>query len=892
MSQMNLARRSCTRLRGRLSVLAAAACLLTAGGAIADVPPGFQDTEIASGLAEPAALGFAPDGRLFFTEKATGRVRVIKDGGLLEAPFFDANDVIQPPAYFDSFLERGMLGIAFDPDFAATQWVYLYYSICKVPGSGMCQTAKNRVVRVTAGYQGSADRADPASQVILLDDIDNDAGSHNAGWLGFGPIDGKLYVSVGDGGLVHTKAQDPGSLDGKILRIDADGTVPLDNPFVGLFGARPEVWALGFRNPWRCRFDPDGRLFCGDVGEQTSEEIDVVVKGGNYGWPVTEGKFDSASMPQFEQPLYVYVHDLNDPDSVSTSRSITAGDFGSQTSFPEGYRQTFFFADYAQGWMRYIELAANGVSLASDTAGEFGTNLGGVTDLVASPDGALYYVDITHGTIHRISSTGSNHPPVAHATATPSQGDAPLTVQFSSAGTIDADGDPLTLSWDFGDGASSTDPAPSHSYTSLGAYTAVLTVSDGRVPTPGIATVSLPIIVGVPPVVTISTPQAGTLFVGGQTIDIAGNAADAQDGPLPSSALHWEIRFQHDTHYHPYVNDLVGSPQQFTTQTEGETSANVWYRVFLRATDSVGLTGETFVDVHPETAVMHFDTSPPGLGLTLDGQPIATPADVTGVVGVIRTIGAPSPQGANSFDSWSDGGVQIHTITTPSSDTTYTATYEGPTPTTTTSTSSTMAPPSTTTSTTGAPGTTSTTSNTVPEDTTTTSTTSTTGATTSTTAPGTTTSTTATSTTSSTDEGWSTTTTTSSSAEPTTTSTTPPGCSPAFTPEAVGCRIDQLASRVADVSAALGRSGPGLVRRVRRSSDRVARAAALCTSHRRSRARAALRSALRQLNTTATKLGSRSPRRIIPSGVAAQLQPLVAAAAADVKILRDGLSCP
>ena len=684
MPHMHIARRSSPLSAIRLAILAALACLLPAARVLADVVAGFQDLEVVSGLSQPAALGFAPDGRLFFTEKASGRVRVIKNGALLDAPFFDANDVIQPPAYFDSFLERGMLGIAFDPDFATTQYVYLYYSICKVPGSGMCQTAKNRVVRVTAGYQGSPDQADPASQVILLDDIDNDAGSHNAGWLGFGPLDGKLYVSVGDGGLIHTKAQDLGSLDGKILRLNADGTVPLDNPFVGQFGARPEVWALGFRNPWRCRFHPDGRLFCGDVGEQTSEEIDVVVKGGNYGWPVTEGKFDSATMPQFEQPLFVYIHDLLN-GATSTSRAITVGDFGSETSFPAAYRQAFFFADYAQGWIHYVQLAANGVSLASNNAYELATNLGGVTDLLAGPDGALYYVDLVHGTIHRITSIGSNHPPVAHATATPSQGAAPLTVQFSSAGTIDADGDPLTLSWDFGDGSAiSTDPAPTHQYGALGAYTAVLTVSDGRAPTPGIDTVSLPITVGTPPVVTISAPQAGTFFVGGQTIAIAGSALDAQDGPLPSSALHWEIRFQHDTHYHPYVNDLVGSPQEFTTQTEGETSANVWYRVFLRATDSFGLTGETFVDVHPVTSVMHFETSPPGLGLTLDGQPLATPADVTGVVGVIRTLGAPSPQGASTFDSWSDGGVQVHTISTPATDTTYTAIYDGPNPTTTT----------------------------------------------------------------------------------------------------------------------------------------------------------------------------------------------------------------
>jgi glucose/arabinose dehydrogenase len=824
MLQMNIARRNFTHLRSRLSVLAAIACLLVAAGALADVPPGFQDTEVAWGLPEPAALGFAPDGRLFFTEKATGRVRVIKDGALLDAPFFDANDVIQQPAYFDSFLERGMLGIAFDPDFASTQYVYLYYSICKVPGSGMCQTAKNRVVRVTAGYQGSADQADPASQVILLDDIDSDAGSHNAGWLGFGPLDGKLYVSVGDGGLIHTKSQDLGSLNGKILRLNADGTVPLDNPFTGLVGDRPEIWALGFRNPWRCRFHPDGRLFCGDVGEQTSEELDVVVKGGNYGWPVTEGKFDSATMPQFKEPLFVYTHDLLN-GATSTSRSITVGDFGSETSFPTDYRQAFFFADYAQGWIHYVQLAANGVSLASNNAYELATNLGGVTDLLAGPDGSLYYVDLNHGTIHRVTSIGSNHPPIAQAAATPSQGDAPLTVQFSTAGTVDADGDPLTLSWNFGDGATSTDPAPVHTYASVGAYTAVLTVSDGRVPTPGIDTVSLPIMVGVAPVVTISAPQIGDLFHGGQVIDIAGSATDAQDGQLPDSALHWEIRFQHDTHYHPYVNDLVGSPQQFTAASEGETSANVWYRVFLRATDSVGLTGEAFVDVHPETATMHFDTSPPGLGLTLDGQPITTPADVTGVVGVIRTLGAPSPQGANTFDAWSDGGVQIHTISTPSSDTTFTAIFDGPGATTTTTVSTTTVESA------------------------------------------------------------------STSSSTTTTTTTVPGCSPAFTAEAVRCRIDDLADRVSAVSGSLGRGGRGLERRIRRASERVQRAGEQCVGGRESRARASLRNALRQLNTTANRIRSRSARQSIRQDLATQLEQMVRSSAGDVKVLRDGLVC-
>ncbi len=609
---------------------------------------------------------------------------MVKNGVLLATPFLDITQVLQPPFAFDDFSERGLLGVTFDPGFPANPYVYVYYTVCKVPGSGSCQTAKNRVARFTVGYQGNPDRADPTSQVVLLDDIDSDAGNHNGGWIDFGPLDGKLYVSVGDGGAVHTKSQDLGSLNGKILRLNPDGSAPFDNPFVGLFGARPEVFALGFRNPWRCRFHPDGRFFCGDVGENSWEEIDWVVSGGNYGWPTTEGTFDPAQYPQFVEPILTYSH-----VSVGGGASITGGDFGSETSFPGDYQQSYFFGDYVVGFIRRVVLAPDGVSTAGPATG-FAT-VPGVTDLLAGPDGALYYTDIIDGELHRIATTGSNTPPVARATATPSQGPPPLTVQFSSAGSVDADGDPISVLWNFGDGSpASTAVAPTHTYTALGAYTATLTVSDGRAPNPGTDTVTLPITVGSPPVVTITQPVASSTFQGGQTIAIAGNAIDAEDGTLPPSALVWEIRFQHDTHWHPYLNDVVGSPQSFVTATTGETSANVWYRIFLRATDSAGLTGEASVDILPRTATVRLDTSPSGLQLTLDGQPVTAPAQFTGVVGVVRTIGASSPQGQYTFNRWSDGGVQIHTIATPAANTTYTAFFNGPTTTTT-------SPPTTTT---------------------------------------------------------------------------------------------------------------------------------------------------------------------------------------------------
>jgi glucose/arabinose dehydrogenase len=1045
-----MAPRKFPRLGIGVPVLVAVVCLVLACPVRADVPAGFQDTTIATGLSQPAGLGLAPDGRLFVVEK-TGQLRIVKDGALLDTPFLDVAQLVEPSVTFDDFFERGLLGIAFDPDFAQNSFVYIYYTVCKVPGVTSCQIAKNRVARVTAGYQGNPDVVDPTSHMVLLDDIDSDAGNHNGGWIGFGPVDGKLYIAIGDGGADHTKSQDLESLNGKILRLNPDGTVPLDNPFLGVPLARPEVYALGLRNPWRCRFHSDGRFFCGDVGESTWEEIDAIVGGGNYGWPVTEGDFDPAAYPQFVRPMYTYSH-----ASVGGSAAITGGEFGSATNFPGDYQQSYFFGDYVVGFIRRIVLAADGVTVTQTS--DFATNLHGNTDLLAGSDGALYYPDITGGEVHRIAATGSAAP-VARATATPSQGDAPLTVQFSSAGSsaaptitgtqtiwpdttvpdivdggdpdsvelgvkfrsdvagfvtsirfyktdantgphigslwsstgtrlatgtftgesasgwqqldfappvaiqagtvyvasyfapnghysasldyfatqgldspplhalVDGDAggngvyaygatstfpsntyraqsyfvdvvfgtaadDPLSLLWDFGDGSpTSTDPAPSHSYTARGPYTATLTVTDGRTP-PGTATATVPITVGTPPAVTITQPVDNSLFHGGQTIPLVGSATDVEDGVLPPSALQWEIRFHHDTHYHPYLSGLTGSPLEdaFVTNTSGETSPNVSYEIILRATDSFGLTGVASVFILPETTTIQLDTSPSGLQLTLDGQPVTAPVQFKGVVGIERTIEAVSPQGSFTFGAWSDGGAQVHTISTPASDTTYTALFDG-VPTTTSTTTSTTNASTTTTSTTSS-STTEPSTSTIESSTTTTSTepspTSTSTSSTTTARASTTTSTAAATTTTSSTTTSSTTVSTSS----TTTTTLRPGCDPAVTTDAVLCRLDALSGRVAGAASELGSLAGGIGKRTARAQDDVRRAATLCEAGRLPRAWAALRSAQHQLVTALAKLRSRNGRKQLSPQIAAELTRLLQARAADLKALRGGLTCP
>ncbi|MDP8929410.1 MAG: PQQ-dependent sugar dehydrogenase, partial [Actinomycetota bacterium] len=290
--------------------------------------------EVAGGLTMPVVFAVAPDGtgRQFVAEQI-GRVRIVgPDGQPLRPDFLDLRpEMIELHEAFD---ERGLLGFEFHPEFADNGLFYVSYS-GPPPGSSpgqdglalwerMIVRAKQMLGREAAGleyWSGSVhvverrvssedpNRADPDYARVLLT-VDQPQYNHNGGWLGFGP-DGYLYLGFGDGGNADDvgeghapegNGQAPGRLLGKILRIGVNGdpyTFPEDNPFVGQEGWRPEIYALGFRNPWRCSFDTAGAraLFCGDVGQNAFEEVSIVEKGGNYGWRRKEGRhcFDPAN---------------------------------------------------------------------------------------------------------------------------------------------------------------------------------------------------------------------------------------------------------------------------------------------------------------------------------------------------------------------------------------------------------------------------------------------------------------------------------------------------------------------------------------------------------------------------------------------------------------------
>lgn len=285
---------------------------------------------VLDGVLLPAALSFAPDGRLFFVEVNAGRIRVASGRQLQEEPF--ATLPVQQAS------ESGLLGLAIDPDFARNRYVHAFYS--EPHPSKPEQGVRNRVVRFT-----ERDGIGTDMTAILGDLPNNRKGgvlAHQGGAMAFGP-DGKLYVTIGDTGRAkRQEPQDPASLAGKVLRVNPDGSIPADNPFPG-----SPVFALGFRNPWGIAFHPKtGALFATENGDLSHDEVNLVRAGGNYGWPLAEG---AKGDPRFVDPVW-------DSGPGKASRHGMVGlTFYNGTLFPE-LQDELLFCHFKDGSLYRVPL--------------------------------------------------------------------------------------------------------------------------------------------------------------------------------------------------------------------------------------------------------------------------------------------------------------------------------------------------------------------------------------------------------------------------------------------------------------------------------------------------------------------------------------------------------
>jgi glucose/arabinose dehydrogenase len=636
-----------TGIAGLLSVITVRAVTL---------PSGFTQTQIATNLAGPTRVEVSPDNRIFVLEKP-GRVRVIKNGTMLSTPYLTVT--------VDTQGERGLLGIAFDPSFATNRFVYVYYT-------ATTPAIHNRISRFTASST-NPDVVDSSSEKILFELPNLNAIYHNGGAIHFG-TDGKLYAAVGDN-KTNSPAQSLTSLWGKILRINPDGTIPTDNPFyTDTTGVYRAIWAYGLRNPWSFAVQPGtGEILINDVGESTWEEINLGAAGANYGWPNTEGP---TSDPQYVTPLYYY-----STHGVSGSCAICGATFYNPTAgnqqFPSSYLGKYFFGDLCGGWIRVLDpqtATVNGFFLTG------GTNL---VDVKMAPDGSLYYLQQGTG-----SNTGALYQ--IRYTSAPSISQQPqsqaVNVGQTASFSVSASGStPFTYQWRRNGTNISGATSSSYSFVAQASdngaqFTVVVTNSVGAA-TSNVATLTVNSTGTTPPTASITQPLQGATFSGGDTIFFAGTASDSKDGTLPASAYDWSVTFQHDTHFHPFIDSIPGvTSGSFTIPYQNvETSPNVWYRIHLLVTNSSNVSTEVIRDVLPLKSDVTLATSPSGLGLTLDGIPITAPYTFTGVQGITRTLGATTPQTLGNqpynFAGWSDGGTMTHDIRTPTSNTTYTATF-------------------------------------------------------------------------------------------------------------------------------------------------------------------------------------------------------------------------
>jgi glucose/arabinose dehydrogenase len=495
-------------------------------------------------------MAIAPNGRIFVCSQ-TGALRVIKNGVLLATPF-----VTLP---VDSVGERGLLGVAFDPHFTLNHYIYLYYT---VPGT----SAHNRVIRFTA----NGDVVVPGSGRILLElNSLSTATNHNGGALHFGP-DGNLYIAVGDNAN-GSNSQNLSNLLGKMLRINSDGTIPPDNPFVQSTTARHEIWAWGLRNPFTFAFrGTTNFMYINDVGESTWEEIDLGQAGANYGWPATEGP---TTNPAYKGPVYYYGH--------SDGCAITGGAFysPSTSNFPSSYIGKYFFGDYCSGFIRMLNPATN-------QATDFITGASQPVDIQVGADGSLYYLARGTSSVMKVSYS-ANLSPVITTQPTSKLVSVGYPVTFS---VVASGPSPYNYQW-MRNGVNISG-ATARTYriasTNLSDNEARFRVRVRNAFGNTLSNVApLSVTSDKPPLGRILTPVQGTTYFGGMVVNYSGSASDFEDGDLPASTFTWQVDFHHDTHLHPFIPATTGSKTgTFTIPTRGETSSNGYYRIILKVKDS------------------------------------------------------------------------------------------------------------------------------------------------------------------------------------------------------------------------------------------------------------------------------------------------------------------
>ncbi len=626
-----------------------------AEGDAADAPSGFVNETYAAISGTPTGIDFTPDGRVLVSTKE-GEIRVLRaDGTWAPSPALNLGATVCTE------FERGIESVVVDPQFATNNYIYIYYTWAGPDNSCTSSSREeHRVVRYTLGAANVA-----TAPVTIMQNIDSPAGNHNGGNLEFG-ADGKLYISVGDGGNTPARSRSLRNLNGKILRINVDGSIPSDNPFYNQPGAVKcsdvvfaptteqggvcrEIFAYGLRNPFKFAFKQNSNTFyINDVGQSTWEEISVGAAGADYGWNEREGFCTPYSTTNcgappagMTNPIYAYGH--------GEGCSINGGAFVNN-DWPAPYGDAYYFGDWCrQDVFRLVPPSGAGAYARSTFhTSQFG---GGLIALRYDPKTKALYYTQGGGRVSRLRYTGAsnNRPPVAVASASPLSGPLPLTVTFGGGSSSDPDGDALTYGWTFGDGSpASTAVSPTKTYAAQGVFTATLIVTDAR----GLASApaAVRIVAGnTPPTVTLQGAPVSAVRVG-DVLTLTARATDAEDGELPPAALSWRVLLHHvseanpaSRHTHPYVtrDGVAAITMTMPPPEDLDAAAMSYVEVNVSAKDALDLRGSVSATVQPLRIPVTLRSEPDGLRVQANERSLTATVVISAWSGMSLTLRAP-----------------------------------------------------------------------------------------------------------------------------------------------------------------------------------------------------------------------------------------------------------
>jgi glucose/arabinose dehydrogenase/PKD repeat protein len=627
----------------------------------------YERVALDTNTSAPFAIDVAPDGRVFFTELVRGQIRVYSPQTQT------TTTALTIPVYSGG--EDGLMSIALDPSFEDNGHLFVYYS----PASDDDTNPANFINRVSRFTVGEGSQIDPASEVLIVDVPAGrlpDEPGHTGGGLAFGP-DGTLFLSVGDDVNPHSEpsggyaplseragtfhdaratSANTNDLRGKLLRIrpePAGGySIPEGNMFApGTPDTRPEIYAMGFRNPFRFSIDPDtGWVGLADYGPDNGSnnpnrgpagmvEYNLIKEPGFYGWPLCIGpsepyrdvdyttdpvtvgdSFDCQNpindsirntglteLPPVQEPIMYYGYQVSSVPQVIPAGGGLAPMGGpfydydpaleSETKFPEYFDGKPFFYEWAKNNLYSLDLTEDGSALEKINDFLPDEQWMAPIDSKFGPDGSMYVLDWGGGFgrdnpesgLYRVDYVSGSRSPEAAATATPDSGHAPLTVQFDGTGSNDPEGAELTYAWDFdNDGTvDATEPTAEHTYTENGGYDARLTVTD---PDGKTGTTTVPITVGnTRPEVDFNAPPTGAFFDFGDEVSWDLSVTDVEDAEINDADVVIQPALGHDEHAHP-AEPLTGRTGSVVASLGGGhgEDTNVFYAIDGRYTDSGG----------------------------------------------------------------------------------------------------------------------------------------------------------------------------------------------------------------------------------------------------------------------------------------------------------------